>query len=271
MRGVLKTGKKLYTYIDQSELSAGTVLIFKNGQNGVFWRLITFLCFSKIPNKITIVFVVFKAESEPKHEEQIFFDVFLQKPKICFFGGKNKIVLKLKFQICISAFVLFCTRKFRTNSQKNIHTASICICCTISPQPLYVSTALYPHSFYMSLLHYIPTASICLCCTISPQPLYVSASLYPHSLYMSLLHYIPTASICLCCSISPLSLYVSAALYPHGLYKSLLQYVYPHSLHIRVECGIFFWIGQNRSNNQRSGMILEVLIRSFSARAVHVR
>ena len=43
------------------------------------------------------VFIVFKAESEPKQEEQFFFGVFLQKPKTRFFGGKNKIVLKLKF------------------------------------------------------------------------------------------------------------------------------------------------------------------------------
>ena len=35
---------------------------------------------------------------------------------------------------------------------------------------------------------------------------------------------------------------------------------------IRVECGIFF-IGQNRSTNQRSGMILEVQIQNFGARS----
>ena len=38
--------------------------------------------------------------------------VFLQKLKMRFFGGKNKLVLKLKFQICISAFVLYSKRKF---------------------------------------------------------------------------------------------------------------------------------------------------------------
>ena len=66
------------------------------------------------------MFIVFKAESEPKHEENICLGVFLQKPKTRFFGGKNKIVLKLKFQICISAFVLYCKRKLRTNFHKKI-------------------------------------------------------------------------------------------------------------------------------------------------------
>ena len=43
------------------------------------------------------VFVVFKDESEPKHEEKFFLCVFLfKKPKTRFFGGDNKIVLKLK-------------------------------------------------------------------------------------------------------------------------------------------------------------------------------
>ena len=36
---------------------------------------------------------------------------------------------------------------------------------------------------------------------------------------------------------------------------------------IRVECGLLFLNGQNRSTNQRSGMILEVQYRRFSARA----
>ena len=46
--------------------------------------------------------------------------VFLQKPKTRFFGGKNKVVLKLKFQICISAFVLYCKRNLHTNFHKKI-------------------------------------------------------------------------------------------------------------------------------------------------------
>ena len=81
-----------------------------------------FGAFSKTPNpKNNCVFIVFnKAESEAKHEENFFLGVFLQKPKICFFGGENKIVLKLKFKICISAFVLYCKRKLYTNFLKII-------------------------------------------------------------------------------------------------------------------------------------------------------
>ena len=37
------------------------------------------------------------------------------------------------------------------------------------------------------------------------------------------------------------------------------------TLHSRVECGIFFWIGQNRSSKQRSGMILEVQFQNLGA------
>ena len=73
--------------------------------------------FQKYLTNNNCVFIVFKAESEPKHEENIFIWVFLQKPK---FAGKNKIVLKLKFQICISAFVLYCKRKLHTNLKKKI-------------------------------------------------------------------------------------------------------------------------------------------------------
>ena len=52
-----------------------------------------FCALSKIPNQThnICVFIVFKAESEPKHEEK-FGGVFLQKPKTHFFGGKNEIV-----------------------------------------------------------------------------------------------------------------------------------------------------------------------------------
>ena len=44
------------------------------------------------------VFIVFKTESEPKHEEKKNISSgFSSKTKRCFYGGKNKIVLKLKF------------------------------------------------------------------------------------------------------------------------------------------------------------------------------
>ena len=62
--------------------------------------------------------IVFKSESEQKHEENFFVGVFLQKPKTRFFGDENKIVLKLKFKIDISAFVLYCKRKLNTYFQK---------------------------------------------------------------------------------------------------------------------------------------------------------
>ena len=77
--------------------------------------------FSKIPNKITIVCLLFLKLNQSRNTKKKFFlCVFLQKPKTCFFGGKNKILLKLKFQICISAFVLYFKRKLHTNFQKNL-------------------------------------------------------------------------------------------------------------------------------------------------------
>ena len=75
--------------------------------NNFFWCV-----FKNIAQNNNCVFIVFKAESEVKHEEQIFFGCFLQKSKTSFFGGKNKIVLKLIFQICISAFVFIVKGSF---------------------------------------------------------------------------------------------------------------------------------------------------------------
>ena len=66
------------------------------------------------------MFIVFKAESEPKHQETFFLGGFLQKPKTRFFGGKNKKVNKLKFQICIFAFVLYCKRKPHDNFHQKL-------------------------------------------------------------------------------------------------------------------------------------------------------
>ena len=77
--------------------------------------------FSKIPNKITIVCLLFLKLNQSRNTKKKFFlGVFLQKPKTRFFGGENKIVLKLKFQIRISAFVLYCKRKLRINFHKKI-------------------------------------------------------------------------------------------------------------------------------------------------------
>ena len=98
------------------------LLIFKMAKMAFLVDYNFFLCaFSKTPNqKNNCVFIVFKAESEPKHERKNCLGVVLQKPKTCFFGGKNKKVLKLKFQISISAFVLYCKRKLCTNFHQKI-------------------------------------------------------------------------------------------------------------------------------------------------------
>ena len=98
------------------------VINFQKWPKWRFWRLITFFwcVFKNIEPNNNCVFIVFKAESKPKHEKKKFLGLFLQKPKTRFFGGENKIVLKLKFKICISAFVLYCKRKLHTNFQKKI-------------------------------------------------------------------------------------------------------------------------------------------------------
>ena len=96
------------------------VINFQKWPKWQFWWLLTFFCaFSKIPNKITIVCLLFlKLNQSQNIKKKFCLGVFLQKPKSHFFGGQNKIVLKLKFQICISAFVLYCKRKIHTNLHK---------------------------------------------------------------------------------------------------------------------------------------------------------
>ena len=64
--------------------------------------------------------IVFKAEPKPKHKEIFFGGFFYQKPKTRFFGGPKWQFLKLKFQICISAFVLLCKRKLRADFHRKI-------------------------------------------------------------------------------------------------------------------------------------------------------
>ena len=98
------------------------VINFQKWPKWRFWRLITFFwcVFKNTKQNNNRVFIVFKAESEPKHEKKIVLGVFLQKPKTRFYGGKNKIVLKLKFQICISVFIFHCKRKLNTNFHKKI-------------------------------------------------------------------------------------------------------------------------------------------------------
>ena len=87
-----------------------------------FWRLKTlFGVFSKILSKIIFVCLLFlKLDQSRNMKTNLFFWVFLQKPKTHFFGGKNKIVFKLKFIICIFAFVLYCKRKPHINFHKQI-------------------------------------------------------------------------------------------------------------------------------------------------------
>ena len=78
-----------------------------------------FCAFLKILNKITIVCLLFLKLNQSRNTKKTFFlGVFLQKPKTRFFGGKNKIVLIIKFQIRISAFVLYCI--YCTNFHKKI-------------------------------------------------------------------------------------------------------------------------------------------------------
>ena len=81
-----------------------------NFQKWLKWRflqLITFFgAFSKIPNKTTIVCLLFlKLNQSRNWKNKFFWGVFLQKPKMCFLGGKNKIVLKLKIQIRICSLL----------------------------------------------------------------------------------------------------------------------------------------------------------------------
>ena len=45
--------------------------------------------FKNANQKDICAFIVFKAESKPKHEETCFGGVFLKKPKTHFFGGPN--------------------------------------------------------------------------------------------------------------------------------------------------------------------------------------
>ena len=73
-----------------------------------FWQSITFFCtLSKIQIKRAFVRLLFLKLNQSWNTKTKFFWVgFLQKPKTHFFGGPKWYFLKVKFQICISAFVL---------------------------------------------------------------------------------------------------------------------------------------------------------------------
>ena len=49
--------------------------------------LVFFVRFQNVDQKDICESIVSKAESKQKHEENIFWDFFLLKPKMCFFGG----------------------------------------------------------------------------------------------------------------------------------------------------------------------------------------
>ena len=89
----LKTHKK--TVINRQKL-----------RKWLFWWSITFLCvFKNTDQKNIYASIVLKAESKPKHEENFFGVFFLSKTKNALFGCPKWYFLKVKFQICISAFV----------------------------------------------------------------------------------------------------------------------------------------------------------------------
>ena len=73
----------------------------------LLWLKAFFQCvFKNTDQKDICVSIVLKAESKPKYKETFLLWVFHQKPKTRFFGGPKWQFLKLKFRICISAFVL---------------------------------------------------------------------------------------------------------------------------------------------------------------------
>ena len=82
-----------------------------------------FSAFSKIPTKRTFVCLLFFKLNQSRNTKKIFFWwVFYLKPKMHFFGGPKWYFLKVKFQIFIYAFVLYCKRKLHANFHlKNIN------------------------------------------------------------------------------------------------------------------------------------------------------
>ena len=98
------------------------LLTAKNGQNGVFAVNNFFLCvFKNTDQKDICVSIVFKAESKPKHKENFFWGGFSSKTKNALFRGPKWYFSKVKYQICISAFVLYCKRKLYANFHKKYY------------------------------------------------------------------------------------------------------------------------------------------------------
>ena len=82
-----------------------TILTAKNGQNVVFDGHYLFCEFSKILTKRKVVHLLFLKLNQSRNTKKNLFGGFLQKPKMHFFGGPKWYFLKVKFKICISAFV----------------------------------------------------------------------------------------------------------------------------------------------------------------------
>ena len=71
------------------KINENKLLIFQKWQKWHFWWLITFVwcVFKNIKQNNIWVFIVFKAESEPKHKEKISLGGFSSKNKNAFFRG----------------------------------------------------------------------------------------------------------------------------------------------------------------------------------------
>ena len=78
------------------------------GVNQFFYKFLSFVrqLFSKL--------------NQSRNSKKIFLGGFSSKTKNPVFGGPKWYFLKFKFQICISAFVLLCTRKLLANFHQKI-------------------------------------------------------------------------------------------------------------------------------------------------------
>ena len=77
--------------------------------------------FSKIPTKRTFVHLLFLMLNQSRNTKKKFEGgFFFKKLKKHFFWGPKQQFLKLKFQICFSAFVFLCKRKLHADFHKKI-------------------------------------------------------------------------------------------------------------------------------------------------------
>ena len=80
-----------------------------------------FCAFSKIPTKRTFVVLLFLKLYQSRNTKKNFWGGFSSKTKAHFFVGPQWYFLKVKFQICISAFVLQCKGSSLLIFTKNIN------------------------------------------------------------------------------------------------------------------------------------------------------